>query len=95
VSYSGENISVNFQEGVSYQIANGAEPSFTIAISPKFKPGNIFVPNLGLNTFYKITEGTSLFANINANLLPMAVKKSPIVGGKNSANFIIGLGYKF
>ena len=38
LSYDGENVSVSFQEGVSYQILNGSASSFTISIAPKFKP---------------------------------------------------------
>lgn len=36
--YDRENVSVSFQEGVSYQILNGSASSFTISVAPKFKP---------------------------------------------------------
>jgi MipA family protein len=73
----------------------GVYSAETTSLRPRYAPGNVFVPYLDLNTFYKITESISVFANISANFLPAVVKNSPIVIDKNAISFILGLGYKF
>ena len=73
----------------------GVYSSEATGLRSQYAPGNVFVPYLGLNTVYNLTDQMSLFASINANFLPSKVKASPIVSKQNSTSFIIGLGYKF
>jgi outer membrane scaffolding protein for murein synthesis (MipA/OmpV family) len=73
----------------------GVYSSETTGLRSQYAPGNVFVPYLGLNTVYNLTEQMSLFASINASFLPKKVKDSPIVSKQISRSLIVGLGYKF
>jgi outer membrane protein len=61
----------------------------------QYDPGNVLLPYLSVNTFYKLTPSTSLFANINTKFLSKKVTNSPIVSEETSTNIIVGIGYTF
>ena len=61
----------------------------------QYAPGSVTVPYLSINTFYPITEQTSLFANVNVDFLPANAVNSPIVEDKSSVSAILGLNYSF
>ena len=67
----------------------------TTSLRSQYAPGNVFVPYLNLNTFYKITDSVGIFAAMITNFLPAKVKNSPVVRDKNATSFVFGLGYKF
>lgn len=73
----------------------GVNPSEVTGQRALYAPGSVTVPYLSINTFYPITEQTSLFANANVNFLPSNVVNSPIVDDSSSISIVLGLNYSF
>ena len=61
----------------------------------QYAPGSVIVPYVSSNTFYSLSEQTSLFANVNVSLLPSNVVDSPIVDRNNSVTTVLGINYSF
>tara|TARA_B110000285_G_C15121581_1_gene617493 strand:- start:754 stop:1503 length:750 start_codon:yes stop_codon:yes gene_type:complete len=73
----------------------GVNASEVTAQRAEYTPGSALLPYISASTFYSLTNQTSLFANVNINLLPRNVVDSLIVDRNSVVLTVLGLNYSF
>lgn len=74
----------------------GTLPSEVARGAPYYRPGAVFMPQIGISVFAPIGRSRwSVFVFYNTAFLPAALRNSPLVGADTSSTAVAGVFYRF